>query len=245
MDWQLHSSSKQMPLKLGVSFVMAAWLCRASGPAAGRWEGQVQIPGRELRLVIDLAQDNSGRWVGSAIVPGLGIKGAALTGIAVTDLDISFGIKGALGGPKFKGRIAANGSLSGDYQQAGNTAGFSLQKTGAAQVEPQRESTPVRTEVEGEWQGTMNYLGNEIHVRLKFMNQPDGKAIGQFVIVGNEDAVFTIDLITQEADVLTLELVEIGVTYEGSYRDDVREITGTFHQGAMDIPLNVHPVKRP
>jgi hypothetical protein len=234
-----------MPLKLGVSFVMATWLCGASGPAAGHWEGQVQIPGRELGLVIDLAQDNSGRWVGSAVVPGFGIKGAALTGIAVTDTEISFGIKGALGGPKLKGRIAADGSLSGDYQQAGNTAPFSLQKTGAAQVEPQRESTPVRKEVEGEWQGTMNYLGNEIHVRLKFMNQHNGKATGQFVIAGKKDTVFTIDLITQEADVLTLELVEIGVTYEGRYRDDLREITGTFHQGAMDIPLNVHAATRP
>src|SRR5689334_24996212 len=112
-----------MASHLKPALIFAAFLvCRASEPAAARWEGAVQIPGRELRIVIDLAQDSGGQWIGSAIVPGFGVKGAPLSDIAVKDSQVSFSVKGALGGPKFTGHLSAAGVLTGDYEQAGNTA---------------------------------------------------------------------------------------------------------------------------
>jgi hypothetical protein len=48
-------------------------------------------------LIVDLAQDNSGAWAGSIIMPGLGVKGAALTEIALKDSELLFAIKRALG----------------------------------------------------------------------------------------------------------------------------------------------------
>jgi len=235
-----------MSTKFGISLVIAAGiLCRASEPAAARWEGAVQIPGLELRVVIDLAQDSQGQWVGSATVPGFGVKGAPLTGIAIKDSDVTFAMKGALGEPRFKGQLTANGSLTGEYQQAGNTAPFTLQKTGPPQVDPPRESTAVRKEMAGEWQGTMTYAGNEIRVRLKLENQSSGKATGQFVFVGKKENVFPIDLVTQEADMLTVDLIAIGVSYEGRLQKGEKEIVGTFHQGAMEIPLNLQTVAKP
>src|SRR6266550_9504986 len=35
-------------------------LCCAQGSGSGRWEGSVKIPERELRLIVDLAQDRGG-----------------------------------------------------------------------------------------------------------------------------------------------------------------------------------------
>jgi hypothetical protein len=69
-----------MQLGLKTAFVFAAALvCWAAEPIAARWEGAVQIPGRQLRLVIDLAEASDGHWIGSATVPGFGVKGAPLT----------------------------------------------------------------------------------------------------------------------------------------------------------------------
>src|SRR4029079_5787511 len=68
-------------------------LCQAAESPAARWEGTVQLPGRVLIWVIDLAQDSRGQWSGSAIVPGSGVKGARLTDIAVQESNVSFTVK--------------------------------------------------------------------------------------------------------------------------------------------------------
>jgi hypothetical protein len=230
-----------MHSKVALFFAVAA-ICQASESLAARWEGAVEIPGRELRVVIDLAQDGRGQWVGSAIVPGFGVKGAPLTDITVEGADVSFTMKGALGGPKFKGRLTAAGALAGDYQQAGNTAPFQLQKAGPAQVEPPRGSTSVAREFEGEWQGEMYFIDHPVRVRLKMTNQADGKAKAEFFLVGRREVTVPLDLVIQESDNLTVESPETGMSYEGRFRKDGNEFTGTFSQGPFEVPLVLRPV---
>ncbi len=213
----------------------------AAEPAAARWEGAVELPGREIRLVVDLAQASGGQWAGSVIVPGFGIKGAALSGIEVKDSSVSFALKGSLGDPTFAGHLNSNGTLTGEYKQAGNTAPFTLKNVGAAQVEPLPVSTAVRKELEAEWQGEMIYSGRTIHVRIKLANQPDGKATGQFFIKGTKETTLPIDLVTQEGDMLTVEVYERGMTYEGQFRKARNEITGEFKQQGIELPLILHP----
>ena len=65
-----------------ILIVAAALPCRAEDVISGRWEGTAQIPDDELTVLVDLAQDN-GAWVGSIIIPGLGLKGVPLTDIKV------------------------------------------------------------------------------------------------------------------------------------------------------------------
>lgn len=61
---------------VGLLFLGAALAGEAAEIPAARWEGTVQIPGRELRLIVDLAKDPGGAWIGSIIIPGLGVKGS-------------------------------------------------------------------------------------------------------------------------------------------------------------------------
>src|SRR4051794_843098 len=97
-----------------------ALLCRAENPAEGRWEGSIKIPERELRLIVDLAQDKSGAWTGSITLPGLSVKGSALTDIALKDAELSFAIQSALGAKQsgpiiFKGHLSGGESCVGDF----------------------------------------------------------------------------------------------------------------------------------
>jgi hypothetical protein len=79
-----------------ILFASAA-LGQAAESAAGRWEGVAQIPGNELRLIVDLSDEGGKGWAGSIIIPGFGIKGAELYDLHGRGGVLDFAIKGALG----------------------------------------------------------------------------------------------------------------------------------------------------
>ena len=230
-------------MRFFVAFVFSGTLlCGAAEGPAARWEGVVQIPGRDLRLIIDLAQDAQGQWTGSAIAPGAGVKGAPLAQIAVHDSEVAFTIPGALGGPKLKGRIENGGAFRGEYEQAGNTAPFLLERAGAPQVDPPRRSTPVRQELVGEWQGDLTLNGNKLRAIITLANTPAG-ATAQFVVVGKRRTEIPVDLVTEEEGLLTLESHAFRVSFEGRIRQGTPEIVGAFLQGPIEAPMILHPAE--
>jgi hypothetical protein len=227
---------------LATIFFASAVLCQAAESAAGRWEGSAQIPGGELKLIVDLSEESGKGWIGSIIVPGFGVKGAALTDIAVKDSELAFAIKGALRGErvgqaKFKAHLTADGHLAGDFMQGGNTALFVLEKTGPPQVELPPRSTAVSKELEGEWKGDYELNGYARHVTMKFANRGADGACVEFVIVGKKTNNVPVSLVTQEGDFLAIKSDEFGITYEGRFRKEAGEIKGTFTQGPFELPL--------
>jgi hypothetical protein len=142
-------------------------------------------------------------------------------------------VKGALG-IQLNLRIDANNKLVGNFEQGGNRAPASLQKTGPPQVEYPLRNTPVAKEIEGEWKGDYIMLGYPRHVLIKFANHPDG-ATADFVIVGRKQNVLPVDLVTQEGDLVAVDSHETGFTFEGRLRDG--KLTGAIHQGAIETPL--------
>ena len=162
------------------------------------------------------------------------MKGAPLTEIAVKPPDVRFTVKGPLG-IQLKLRIDAGNKMTGNFEQAGNRAPTTLQKTGPPQVELPPRNTPVAKEIEGEWKGDYEMLGYTRHVSLKFTNHgADGAAV-EFVIVGRKHNNLPVDLVTQEGDVITVESHEIGFSFEGRLRDG--KLTGAIRQGAIETPL--------
>jgi hypothetical protein len=215
--------------------VVAAGLpCGAEEVMSGRWEGTAQIPDDEMNLIVDFSQHN-GVWVGSIIIPGLGVKGAPLADIKVQPPDVNFAVKGALG-IQLKLRLDANNKLAGSFEQAGNRASATLQKTGPPQVEYPPRSTPVARELEGEWKGDYEMLGYTRHVSIKFANHSDG-ATADFVVVGRKHNVLPVDLVTQEGDLVTVDSHEMGFSFEGRLRNG--KLTGAIRQAAMETPLDL------
>jgi hypothetical protein len=215
-----------------ILIVAAALPCRADDAISGRWEGSAHIPDDELNVIVDLTQKN-GTWVGSIIIPGLGLKGTPLADIKVQPPDVNFAVKGALG-IQLKLRLDANNKLAGNFEQAGNRAPASLQKTGPPQVEYPPRNTPVAKELEGEWKGDYEMLGYTRHVSIKFANHPDG-ATAEFVIVGRKHNVLPVDLVTQEGEMVTVDSHEMGFSFEGRLKDG--KLTGAVRQGAIETPL--------
>jgi hypothetical protein len=219
-----------------------ASLGRAQDMISGRWEGKVNIPERELPLVIDIGGQNNGAWNGSIIIPGLNIKGAALTEIAVNGSEVSFAIKTALaadpaGQAKFKARFTSKDNLTGEFLQAGNVAPFTLTRTGPAQVELSPKSTAVIHELEGEWKGEYELFAYPRHVTLKITNHGSDGATAELIVVGKKTNNLPIDLVTQDGDLLTINSAQTGISYEGRFDLTAGEIKGTLIQGPIELPL--------
>ena len=221
-----------------ILIVAAAVHSRAEDAISGRWEGTARIPDDGLTVVVDLAQEN-GRWVGSIIIPGFGVKGTPLTDVKVQPPDVNVAVKSPMG-IQLKLRLDANNKLAGNFEQAGNRAPLTLQKTGPPQVEYPPRSTAVARELEGEWKGDYEMLGYTRHVSIKFANRPDG-ATADFVIVGRKHNVLPVDLVTQEGDLVTVDSREMGFSFEGRLRDG--KLTGAIRQAAMETPLVLARVK--
>ena len=230
-----------MRLLAAIVFASAA-LCQAAGSAAGRWEGSAQIPGLDLKLVVDLSEEGGKGWVGSIIVPGFSVKGAPLVDLHVRSAELAFAIKGALGNQRvgqaeIHAHLTADGHLAGDFRQGGNSAPFVLEKTGPPQVELPPRNTAVSKELEGEWKGEYKLMGYARHVTMKFANPgADGAAL-EFVIVGKKTNNVPVTLLTQEGDFLSIKSDEFGITYEGRFHKEANEINGTLTQGPFEVPL--------
>jgi len=224
---------------IAILIVAVALPCRGEDAISGRWEGTARVPDDELTVIVDLAQEN-GAWVGSIIIPGLGLKGTQLTDIKVEPPDVKFAVKGPLGIELNLRLLAAEKKLAGNFEQGGNHAAATLQKTGPPRVEHPPRNTPVAKELEGEWKGDYEMLGYTRHVSIKFANHPDG-ATADFVIVGRKHNVLPVDLVMQEGDLVTVDSHEMGFSFEGRLRDE--KLTGAIRQGAIETPMVLVRVK--
>ena len=101
-------------VRLIMILIVAATLpCRAEDVISGRWEGAARIADEELNVIVDLAQQNS-VWVGSIIIPGLGVKGTPLRDIKVQPPDVNFAVKDVLGIQLNLRLLDANNKLAGN-----------------------------------------------------------------------------------------------------------------------------------
>jgi hypothetical protein len=227
---------------LATIFFASAILSQAAESAAGRWEGPAQIPGGEMKLIVDLSEESGQGWTGSIIIPGFGVKGATLADLHAGSPELAFAIKGALGNERagyaeIRAHLTADGHLAGEFKQGGNTAPFVLNRTGPPQVELPPRSTPVSKELEGEWKGDYEMNGYARHVTMKFANRGPETAGLEFVIVGKKTNNVPVTLLTQEGDFLTIRSDEFGITYEGRFRKESGEIKGAIIQGPFEQPL--------
>ncbi|HEV2979130.1 MAG TPA: hypothetical protein VG425_16250 [Casimicrobiaceae bacterium] len=221
---------------------LPALACAAAKAPEGRWEGPLHIPGRELRLVVDLAQDGAGAWTGSIIIPSLGIKGAPLANLVVTETNLSFDIGDLLRSPTygpaaFKAHLSAGDGMAGEMSQGGNVAPFLLQRIASPQVELPPRSTAVRREIEDRWTGEYELGGYARHVTITLENHADAGATARFVIVGKRTYDLPVNLVLEEDNFLRIESRANQVAFEGRIVKDRGEITGVIEVGSSERPL--------
>jgi len=204
---------------------------------AGRWEGTAQIPGASVAIVVDLEESAVGGWVGSVIFPGFGVKGAPLKDLTVKDAEFSCTVKNAMGEPRLSARLAADGTLAGNYEQAGHSAPLSLKRTGAAQVDLPKQSTAIRKELEGGWEGLLDLGAFKMRLALKLSSGEKGQAEGQLIMLDSGNYTTPVDLISQTGDKLELNIASVNFGHEGLISRSNEELRGILRAGSLEFPL--------
>lgn len=203
----------------------------------GRWEGTIQTPASPIPIVLDIGKSEAGGWVGSAIFPGFGVKGAPLKDLSVDGSAVVFTVKDAMGEPKIVAQVAEDGTLSGKYEQAGNSLHLSLKRVGEAQVDFPRLSTAIQKELEGDWQSLLDMGAFKMRLGLKLANGEKGPATGQLILLDSGNHTTAVELITQDGDNLELTIPAVNFGYEGRFNKASDELRGVLRAGSLEFPL--------
>jgi hypothetical protein len=238
---------------LYVSFlvlVCSPILCKAADRQplfSGQWEGDVQIPGSEVRLVIDLAPANPNSasqgpdaqaWIGSLTAPQFGLKGAPLVAVTVKQNEIEFALKG---GATFKAHLDADGTLRGQYTQGGNSAPFQFKRVGDPHVELPEPSTPISKDLQGDWRGSFQFQNSTYNVTFEL---PDGGTAnapaGELVVKEWANAKVPIVLWKQDGNRIFVMFGDGQLSYDGVFHRDSSEIAGSFRNHFLEFPMTLH-----
>jgi hypothetical protein len=202
---------------------------------AGQWEGAISAPGHELKIIVDLAQNEKQVWTGTISIPEQNLKGFPLSDVSIAGAAAKFAMRGIPGNPAFDGKLASGGkSISGDFSQGGQTMPFHLTRAGEAKFE---KSTPIQKEIEGTWEGTLDANGTMLRLVLKLANQAGGTATGTLVSVDQGGVEIPIAVVSQAGSSLNLLLPAIAGSYAGEVNKRATEITGRWTQGPNTFPL--------
>ncbi len=203
---------------------------------AGRWEGTAQTPGSPIVIVLDIAKTD-GAWIGSAIFPQFGVKGAPLKDLSVDATALACTVKGALGDPKFIAKLTENGTLSGSFEYAGHNLPLALRRVGEPQVDHLRPSTAIQKQLEGNWQGTLDLGGFKMRLGLELANGDKGFATGKLIMFDSGNYAAPVELIVQNGDSFELGVPAINFGYEGRFDKPSGEMRGVLWAGPMQVPL--------
>ncbi|HEX4781650.1 MAG TPA: hypothetical protein VH301_12895 [Usitatibacter sp.] len=226
-------------IRVFIALATTAISAAAAGSPEGRWTGVARVPDRPLTLVVDLAKDSAGAWIGSLTIPGLDVNGASLGSISVTGNDVLFDSGGALGVPPdgpatFRGRLEGD-TLAGELRQAGNAAPFTLKRIGDAQVDLTTRSKPVADSTQGRWVGEYEMGGYPRQVTVDIANEGLATPRVDFVVVGKATTKLPIDFVAEQDGVLRIESRPYRITFEGRVAAD--RIVGSIEAGPVEVPL--------
>lgn len=229
---------KRITLPLAAALLTTA--AAAAPDPSGRWEGTAEIPGAPLPLVVDLARTPAGALQGSVILPGRGVKGAPLQAVATSDAGLSFGLAAAFNiptepAPQARLRWQADGSLAGELLQAGWSAPLRLQRAGTPQVDLPVAPTALSPALLGRWVGRYELGGYPREVTLTLSNTPAGLGAGQLLVVGKRRSELAIDHVVQGREFLTLKASASSYRIEGRHAAD--RIEGQVVQGPFEAPI--------
>lgn len=133
----------------------------------GRWEGEAELPGLVVPVVLDLAPRGDG-WAGAVTLPGRGTRGAALAALALHGETLRASVPGGAQ-IRFELQLAPDGAqLAGRFLQGGQAAPLLLRRRGPAQLDPLPAAAPWPPALAGTWRGRydVGFGPREVTLRL-------------------------------------------------------------------------------
>lgn len=216
-------------------------LAQAALDPSGHWTGAIHVPAyngasaREIAIDIDLATTAAGALEATFGQAAQNIKGLPLGKVTLDGTSVSFELK-ANGGGLFKGTLADARTIAGEFitSAGGYTIPFDLARTGDAQIAAAPKSAAIGTELEGTWNGTVEFDGKKERLVLKLANRADGTAAGTVLDLDGSNVEIPIAM-TQQAAHVMIEVATVSASFTGVLNGS--KLAGTWNQGALALPL--------
>lgn len=225
------------PVLIAAVMLLMSAAALADSAWQGRWEGEADLNGAPMVLVIDLAPGGDGGWVGSLTLPGRSMKGAPLGAIDVDATGLRIALPAALGDGGAIALRPEGALMAGEWRQGGQRAALRLARTGAAQVDLAERSTPVAAAIEGRWDGGYELGGAARQVTLTLANRDGGPAQATLLIVGKRRNEVPIDLVVQSERWLRVVSSEAGLALELRWPAADGVLRGQFLQGPLQADV--------
>jgi hypothetical protein len=214
-------------------------LAQSQADPSGHWEGMLQIQNMVLNVEVDLARNGSGEMAGTFSQPAQGVKGLPLSTVAVEGRSVRFVVKGGDAPATFVGMLSADErSLSGEVTQGAYTIPFTFARTGDARIAPAPKNAAIGKELEGSWDGTIEAGEKHMRIVVKMANQPDGTSAGTVMSPDGSGVEIPVG-ITQKGAGVTIDVASVGASFAAVLNAEGTELTGTWTQGSMGVPLTL------
>jgi len=236
----MNSSLRTTAIGLVLSAVSLFAADKAPDPS-GHWVGTIESPIKTFDFQVDFARDARGELVGAlrvvadddVLIPliKLAVDGRAITFYSRSDQPM-------------QGVLSDDGtSISGTAVLSGYDLPFEMKRTGEGKLASPVTSPAVGKELEGTWNGALSVNGASLRVELVMMNQPDGNAIARLVSVDEGGMTLPV-VVSQDASHVTWTSRGVVSSYSGTLNADRTELTGTWTEGALSLPLVFHRAAR-
>ena len=138
-------------LKFWLLVGFLVWNAAGAQELAGRWHGELELPGTPLVVGLTFAQTPGGLG-GTIDIPAQGVSELPLTDLTKKGRSVTFSLQGVPGNPRFDGQLSGsedNAKLAGTFSQNGQSFPFTLSpgplRAAARPQEPQ-PPFPYRSE---------------------------------------------------------------------------------------------------
>ena len=229
-------TTKFIVFAVGMTGLSAQGSAQTAATLAAHWQGTVHMEKRELPIVVDLAKNPAGVWIGSLSFPGTATVDAPLGDIAVDDKSVRFTARVPTA-ETFEGSLSADaGSLTGSASSAEGETTFQLKRAGEANVKVPPPSSRLPREFAGTWTGTTESDGKTKHVGLRLSPTADGIAVATLLAIDHGNLEIPITTVTIQDKQLLFESRAISGSFRGALGDN-GEIAGEWSEGTKRLSL--------
>ena len=198
----------------------------------GHWEGSFAGPNGDVAVQVDLSVNAQGTLVGMLATGE--VQGVPLSRVTVEGRVVRFEIPSA--GARFSGTLGADDkSIAGEFVNTAGAAPSVLTRTGDARVAAAIRSAAIGSELEGNWNGTLEVEGRTKRFVLQMTNQPDGTSVGTIVSIDDGSIELPVALV-QKGTSLTVEVKLNGGVYAATLIGP-GELVGTYTERGAQFPL--------
>lgn len=210
----------------------AAAMPAAAPNVAGDWEGALDTPSGQLRLVLHLTAGADGALKATLDSVDQGAMGIPVSSATLKDGKLNLTVDAVQG--TYEGTVNADGSgIDGTWSQG---MALKLNFKRAAAKAAAKPAPP--SEIDGTWTGVLDTGAAKLHVVVKIANTSDGLT-AQLQSPDQGQNWIPASAVEKKDNAVKLTFVGMGAEFAAKLGTDVQTMDGTFTQMGNAMPLTL------